>query len=42
MENFSEIKKTKIFGEISENDMQALAFCLKIKFRNDIERGCQN
>ncbi len=34
MENFSEIKKTKIFGEISENDMQALAFCLKIKFRN--------
>lgn len=34
MENFSEIKKTKIFKEISENDMQALAFCLKIKFRN--------
>ena len=34
MENLSEIKKTKIFGDISENDMQALAFCLKIKFRN--------
>ena len=34
MENFSEIRKTKIFGEISENDMQALTFCFKIKFRN--------
>lgn len=34
MENFSEIKKTKIFAEISEFDMQALAYCLKIKFRN--------
>lgn len=34
MENFNEIKKTKIFAEICENDMQALAYCLKIKFRN--------
>lgn len=34
MENFSEIKKTKIFSEISEFDMQAMAYCLKIKFRN--------
>lgn len=34
MENFSEIKKTKIFAEISENDMQAMAYCLKIKFKN--------
>ncbi len=34
MENFSEIKKTEIFAEIAENDMQALAYCLKIKFRN--------
>lgn len=34
MENFSDIKKTKIFAEISENDMQAMAYCLKIKFAN--------
>ena len=31
MENFSEIKKTKIFAEISENDMQAKTYCKKIK-----------
>ena len=34
MENFSDIKRTKIFAQISENDMQAMAYCLKIKFAN--------
>ncbi len=34
MENFLHIKKTKIFETISENDMQAMAYCFKIKFRN--------
>ncbi len=34
MENFSEIKKTKIFDQINEFDMQAMAHCFKIKFRN--------
>ena len=34
MENFSEISRTKLFGEIDEFDMQAMAYCFKIKFRN--------
>ena len=34
MENFSLIKKTQIFDGVEENDVQAMAHCFRIRFRN--------
>ena len=34
MENFSLIKKTLIFDGVEENDVQAMAHCFRIRFRN--------